>query len=113
MVAAREHLGHPHAAEVSRTRVLGIFQKAAGEGLVHGAVGRPQYAGQLAHGSIDDHHGSQLAGGEHVVAQRDDVVGQGVNALVDTLVVAADEQQVIGGGELIGIGVVEGAALGG
>lgn len=41
------------------------------------------------------------------------MVGQGVNALVDALVVAANEQQVVGGGELIGVGVVEGAALGG
>lgn len=41
------------------------------------------------------------------------MVGQGVDALVDALVVAADEQQVVGGGELIGVGVVEGAALGG
>ena len=78
-----------------------------------GPSAAPQHAGQLAHRGIDDHHGGQLAGGEHVVPQRDDVVGQGVDALVDALVVAADEQQVVGGGELIGIGVVEGAALGG
>ena len=62
---------------------------------------------------FDDAYADKLAGGEHVVPQRDDMVGQGVDALVDALVVAADEQQVVGGGELIGVGVVEGAALGG
>ena len=78
-----------------------------------GPSAAPSTPGSLRTSGIDDHHGGQLAGGEHVVPQRDNVVGQGVDALVDALVVAADEQQVVGGGELIGVGVVEGAALGG
>ena len=70
-----------------------------------------QDAGEFAHHGVDDHHGCQLAAGEHVIAQRDDLIGQRVGSLVDALVVAADEQQAILLGKLAGARVVKTAAL--
>ncbi len=83
MIAGEEHARHLHAAIHGRSCVLGIFQKTARERLVDGTFGGAQNAGKLAHHRIDDDHRREFAGGEDVIAQRDNLIGKRVNALVD------------------------------
>ena len=110
VVAGEQHLGDVEAAVAGRAGVLRVLEQAVVEALVDRAPLVAEHAGQRADHRVDDDHGRQLAAGEHVVAQRDDLVGQGVAALVDALVVAADEQQVLALGEACHRGAVEGPA---
>jgi hypothetical protein len=72
---------------------LGIGQA---EALVAGGVGVAEDAGKQADDGVEDDGRGQLAAAEDVVADRDLLVGEEVgNALVDSLVAAADEDDVL------------------
>jgi len=65
-------------------------------------------------GCVEDDGSGELAAGEDVVADREFVVGEEVvDALVDALVAAADEDDAFESGEAVGGGLSEGLALGG
>ena len=94
MVPAEQYLGDRHVTILSRARVLRVLKQArlTREGLVHGAHIVAEGAGKQPHDGVNEHEGGELAAREHEVAEREDVVGQGVDALVHALVSAADEQ---------------------
>ena len=114
MVAAQQHVGHVHAAVARGPGVLRVLQQARlrGERLVDGAHLVTKGPGEQPHDGVNDGEGRELAPGEDVVAKREDVVGEGVDALVHPLVATADEQQPLLAGEALRAALVVGAAAG-
>ena len=112
MVARQQHTGNPHAAEIRGARVLRVFEQTIVEALVDGAALVAQHARNQAHHGVDDHHGRKLSRREHVIAQRNALIGECIGALVDALVMPANEQQAVFLGKLGGNALVERLATG-
>src|SRR5207248_7809632 len=90
-------------------RVLRRALERRAEGLLDGAVGVAEGAGQLADHGVGDHHGRELAARQHVGADRDHVRRQVLeHPVVEALVAPAEQGQVqAAAGELGGEGVIE------
>src|ERR1700690_3732204 len=70
-------------------------------------------AGEQAHGGVDDYGGGKLASAEDVVADgKLHVAVELVDALIYTLVAAAEKDDAVEGSDFAGQGLGEGAALG-
>ena len=108
VVAGAEDLRHGAAVPDRGAAVLGIFQKAVPVALLRKAFRIGQDPGQEPAHRVAHCHGSDLAAGEHEVAQGELFVHALVDkALVDALVVAADQDEVlIVGGQAAGLGLV-------
>ncbi len=136
VVALGEDLGDGETAEFGGAGVVGVVEEAAGAvgGLGRagcggriglGRVGRTKAfilagsfvaedAGKETGDGIDDDGGGEFAAGEDVIADGELAVAkQVVDALVDALIAAADEDKAVEAGELAGGGLGEGRALGG
>ena len=114
MVAGEEDVGDLAAVPLLGPGVLGVLQKAVPMGLLHEALLVRQDAGDHAADGVADGHGRDLAAGEDEVAHRNFLVHALVDeALVDALIVAADQDDVV---PLLlqfpGNGLVEGPAAG-
>ena len=99
MIATHEHRGHTLAVELGGAGVLRIFEQAtvlgSREGLIHVAHLIAQGAGDEANDSIGHDHGGELAAREHIVADRQALVGIRIRALIDALVATAHKQQAL------------------
>ena len=114
MIAGKQNLGHFPAMPNSRAAVLGILQQAVIMALVLEAFRVSQHTGNHAAHRIGYRHGSDFTAGENEIAQADLFIHALVNeALVDTLVVAADQDQIVHLAQPNGIGLGEGLAAGG
>ena len=117
MVAAHEHRGHALAVELGRTGVLRVLEQAAvlggRERLVHVAHLVAQGAGNKTHDGVGYDHSGQLAAREHVVADRQALVGIRIRALIDALVTTAHEQQTLAFEQALGYMLRKGLAAGG
>ncbi len=134
VVAVLQDFGDLVAEKVGRAGVVGVVEEAAGgvggggrgagsvagrravvtEALETGGVRVAEDAGEEAGDGVDEDGGGELAAGEDVVSDGDLAVAeQGVDALVDALVAAAEQDDALGGGELVGDGLGIGASLGG
>ena len=84
-------VGHTLAAELGRPGIVRVFKQAGGVGVIRGAIGVAQDAGQQPRNRIDKHQGGQLTAGQDEIADRD-LVGHELptDALIHTLVAAAD-----------------------
>src|SRR5687767_14608622 len=76
MIPRQRHRRHPRAAEVFGPRVLRRLQQPARERLALGGALGPQHARQQPRHGVRHHQRGQLAAREHVVADRDGVVGE-------------------------------------
>src|SRR5665647_1617440 len=108
VVAAEQHVGDPPAAELRRARVVRVL----GAALEHGGVRLADHAGQLARDGVEHGHGRHLAAAQHVGADGDPVGHKMRHALVDALVAAAEQDEVLLG-QLNGESVVELPPFGG
>jgi hypothetical protein len=109
VVATEEDFGDGQAAEVGGFGVLRGFEEARGaEGFFDGAEFVSEDTGEEANDGVDHDDGGDGAVGEDVVAERE-FFGLEVfdDAVVNAFVVAGDEDEVVGGGEILGGGLVE------
>ena len=115
VVAGEEDFGDAHPAEFDGSGVVWKFKEARGEGIIGGGASVAEHSGQQTGDSVDDDDGSDDSIGEDVVADGDFLVDEGVDdALVDTLVVAAQQDEVRNrGGEALCGGVFKRGATGG
>src|ERR1051325_819972 len=88
VVAGDQHVGNFHSAKFRRTRPLRIFESDAGaEGFLLRTLVVAQHAGQQPHYRGDPHHRRQRAVRQHVIADRQLIIGQLLaNPLVEPLV---------------------------
>ena len=117
VVARREHGRHAVAAPSRRAGVVRILGRAPQGGAEDSSTALSlvsERAGELAQNRVADHHRRQLTSGEHVGADGDHVGGQVlVDALVEALVAATEQRQLVLLRELRRQSVVEGAPAGG
>src|SRR5450759_2712721 len=109
VVAAEQHVGDPPAAELRRARVVRVLGAALEHGgvrLADHALGVADHAGKLARDGVEHGHGRHLAAAQHVGADGDPVADEMRHALVDALVAAAEQDEVLLG-QLSGESVVE------
>lgn len=109
VVAGEEDFGHWHAAEVFGPGILRVFEVVfMAEGLGHRGLIAAEGSGEEPDAGVGDHHGGEVAGGEHVVADREFPINKGLaDASVDAFVVAADEDQMLFSGQGPGVGLAE------
>ena len=113
VVAAEEHVRHLQTAILGGFGVLGGLEEGGiGEGFLDGAHVIAKDSWQETNDGIDDDDGSDRAVGEDVVADGKLLIHAGLDdAVVDALVVAAEEDQTWHGGEAMGIGLAKAFAL--
>ena len=133
VIAVEQDLGDGEPGEFGGSGVVGVVEQAAGTVLGAGdalnirvdlGVGNAETfkftgrfvaedAGEQAHDGVNDDGGRQFAPGEDVVADGEFFVAvKLIDALVDALVAATDEDDAVEVRELAGDGLGEGAALG-
>ena len=117
MVAAYEHWRHALTIELGGAGVLRVLEQATvlggREGLVHVAHLVAQGSGNEPYDGIGHDHSGQLAAREHVVADRQALIGIRIGALVDALVTAAHKQQALAFEQALGHMLRKGLAAGG
>ena len=96
-----------------RPGILGIFQQTIEMALVLEALGIRQNARHHTAYRIGHRHGSDLATGQHEVTQRDLLVHTFIDeSLVDALIMAADDDDIVHLAEANGIRLLEGMTAG-
>ena len=117
MVAAHEHWRHTLAIELGGSSVLSVLEQATvlggREGLVHVAHLVTQGSGNKPYDGIGNDHSGQFAAREHVVTDRQTLIGIRICALVDALVTAAHKQQALTFEQALGHMLRKGLAAGG
>ena len=112
MVTAAQHIRHAHATEVGRAGVVRVLEQKVAVAFLHQRRRRTDGARQQTHHPIDDRHRRQLTTGEHKIPQRHLLIGQGANALIEALVMAAQHHQlVVVVGPALQIGLLQGLPL--
>ncbi len=112
MVSSEENLRHFPAFVIRRAGVVGVVEETVGKGILLRGLVIAEHAGQEAHHGIGDNQRGKHAAGEDVVADGNLVIDQVVrHALVDALVVAAEQNEVAFAREVAGHGIREFAAL--
>lgn len=108
VVAREEHVGHFPTFVVGRTGVDGSCQQVVLEGIAECALFVADGTGNDAHDGIGHAGSGQFATGEHEIADRnllcDEVLA---NAVVNALVVSAENNEVALHREAVGHGLVE------
>ena len=94
MVARPQHFGDSFSLKNSGLCVLRILQEPVFKGFFHRA-GLPQAPRQQTDDRIDDHLGSKFSARQDIIADGDHFVSMGINAGVHTLIMAADQDQMI------------------
>lgn len=96
MVAAQQHLGHGTAFPHLGAGVLGVFQQTVPVAFLLVALLLGQYAGLQAQHAVCHHKAGQLAAGQDIITNGDLLVRKSIDdTLVNALVVAADQRQVV------------------
>src|SRR5215218_4617612 len=113
VVARAEHGRDLQAPVDGRPGVLRVLEQAGRERLVGGRGGVAHHPGDQPGHGVQDHQGGRLPAGQDEVADRQDLVDAGADALVDALVAAAAQDQARLGGQAPGDPVVEATAVGG
>ena len=112
-VAREKHVGNPPSAELGRPRVDGRGQQVVLEAVRQGRGLVAQRPGDEPHHRVGNDAGGQLAPRQHVVADgnlaRDEVLA---DAVVDALVVAAEDDDVLEHREAVGLMLVVAHAVG-
>ena len=72
-----------------------MLQQQGAVALLLQASLRAHGARQQPHHAVDDRHRRQLTAGEHEITDRHLLIGQGSDALIEALVVAAEEHQLV------------------
>src|SRR5919107_817836 len=96
MIPRSQHFGDRAPFPNLRSGIVRIFQETLLEALLLSAGGRAHYPGKQPHASIEDNHGPELAGGEHIIAKRYRLDVAGVeDPLVETLEPAAEKDHAL------------------
>ena len=86
-----------------RSGILGIFQKAALKGLRFRRFLVFQDAGHHAGNCIDHHHGRKLPSGQHIIPDGNIICNDFLqHPLVNPLIMAAEKDQILLAGKLLG-----------
>ena len=113
-IAGEQDVGHLPAVEFGRAGVDGRGQQAVLEGVGEGGGFIAQRARKQPDHGVHDDGGRNLAAAEHVVAHRDFARHQVLaDAVVDSLVVAAENDQIALAGKRVGDALIEDFAVGG
>src|ERR1700682_554864 len=95
VMAGEQHLRNLVTLEDGGPREVRVLEQLLGKRLVFWRLLRTQDSGDEPTHRVDQHHGRELAAGEHVITDRDLAVDQvGAHALVDALVAATDQVEV-------------------
>ena len=117
MIAAHKHRRHALAVELGGAGVLRVLEQPSvlggRERLVDVAHLVAQGAGNQAYDGIGNDHSGKLAAREHIVADRQTLIGIRIRALVDALVAAAHKQQALTFEQALGHMLRKGLATGG
>ena len=111
MVAGQQHRRHSAAFPDLRAGKLGVFQQTIPVALILIALFLGQNTGLQAQDAVGHHQAGQLTAGQHIVTDGDFLIPERVNdALVNALIVAADQRHRIISGQLAGLLLIVGAA---
>ena len=111
VVAGQQHRRHSAALPDLRAGKLGIFQQPVPVALILIAFFLSQHAGLQAQHAVGHNKAGQLTTGQHIITDRDFLIAEGVNdALVNALIMAADEGNGVIGGQFPGLFLIVGAA---
>ena len=114
MIAGEQDLRHRPPVPYRRTAVLGVFQQAVEVALVLKALRVGKHPRNHAAHRIRHRHGGNLPAGEDEVTQRNFLVHALVNKpLVNALVMAADQNQIVQLAQANGVRLTEGMPAGG
>ena len=95
VISAQEDIGNFPAIVVGGAGIMGVVKQAMGEGVLLCGVLITEHSGKKAHDGIGDHQCGQHATGQHIVTDGNFIIDQMVcHALVDTLVVATEKNEV-------------------
>src|SRR3979411_1089906 len=112
VVTRAKYLGHGMALELRGPGVVRVLEEVPVEGFVFGRFFRPQHPGYQPADRIDHYHRGELAVGQHVVPNRDLLIGQvRGDPLIDALISSADQIEVIVAGKFAHQPLVEQFAL--
>ena len=114
VVAGQQHGRHGAALPDLGAGKLGVFQQAVPIALVLIALFLGQDAGLQPQDAVGHDQACQLTAGQHVVSDGNFLVAERIDdALVDALIVAADQRHRVIADQLAGLFLIVGAACGG
>src|SRR5262245_23010199 len=92
MIPRPQHFGDRASFPCYWSGIVRIFEKPLIEALLLTAGGGAHYPGEQPDASIEDHHRSELAAGEHIIADRDRLeVSRLEDSFVETLETSGEE----------------------
>ena len=114
VVTGQQHGRHGAALPDLGAGKLGVFQQAVPIALVLIALFLGQDAGLQAQDTVGHDQACQLTAGQHIVSDGNFLVAERIDdALVDALIVAADQRHRVIADQLAGLFLIVGAACGG
>src|SRR3990172_6008237 len=112
MVAGKQNIGDALAAKFGRTRVMRIFEQAAGVRVILRAGRVAERAGQETRNRVDEDQCGEFTSGQNVIADGDFVGDEMLaDALIHALVAAADQGEAFVRGQRAGDGLRENTSL--
>jgi len=110
MVSADQDFGNALSSKLSRAGVVRMFQQGLpGEGFVERGLWIAQNTVPQPGDRIDDDQSSQLASRENIVSDRDLAIDMGINAGIQSFVVATYQRKAIELGQFLGEFLIEGS----
>src|SRR5215210_2383262 len=102
VVPRPQDLGHRHAAELRRTRVMRVVEQTVLERVALVGLLATDHAGNQPRHRLDEHERRKLATGQHVVSDGDLLRGKAFHhSFIHTLIPATDEGEVRLAGQLV------------
>src|SRR3989442_5647742 len=96
VVARKQYIRHFHAAKIRWPRVLRILQQSMTKRLFQGAFFIAQNARQEPSHCVDNDHYRQRAIREHVITDRQFIIGQLLpHTLIEAFIMARDQKQLL------------------
>ena len=101
MIAREEDFGHSLALEFARARILRIAKQDIEERIRRRGRIIAEHTGQHTRRCIHHQHGGDLAARQHEVTDGDAAIGEIVNACIESLIVPADEDELLVGSKFL------------
>ena len=111
MIAGKQGLRHPATAPDPRPGVLRMIQKSRLKRLAGRGVRFLEHVRKQPRDGVYDHHGRQFSAGKNEIADGNFLVARPQHALIDALIMAADQGQSGQPGQPPGLARVESPSL--